>query len=141
VCFQITPTSDIAAIYNSIMPDAFEPGSISVTPANDKIIISAAMPKRPLSPLELQLFKVPSIASSQTWEYPYKSMFAPKFMAITPTAGKINSQSSSDGSFALFIPEKYYVVVPEKNVLYYYGFALDKKKKDQLNLFIDEFKF
>ena len=140
-CIQINPASELTALYGSLLNNALESTPITVTTLQDKLIFTALNVKRPIIETETNVFKVPSLLNPAIiWSYPYKQMYAPKFIFITPSTTKIDSQTPVAANFTLFNTTKFSVVAPDKSTLYYFGYSLDNKKAE-MKLLVDEFKF
>lgn len=140
-CIHINQASELTALYGSLLKDSYESSPITVTNMQDKIIFTATNAKRAISETETNVFKVPSILNpSVTWSYPYKQMYTPKFIVITPSTTKIDSQTPVIADFTLFNTEKFSVIASNKSTIYYFGYTLDIKKAE-MKVVVDEFKF
>lgn len=140
-CIHINQASELKAIYGSLLMDSYESRPITVTNLKDKIIFTVTNAKRAISETETNVFKIPSLLNpSVTWSYPYKRMYTPKFIVITPSINKIDSQTPAVADFTLFNTEKFSVIAPDKSTLYYFGYTLDIKKPE-MKIVVDEFKF
>lgn len=126
VCFQFNRVDELVALYSAKLMSNSDATPISTTVADEKIVFCLADAKRPLSEFEKNLLEMPSLVSPDVDPYRYHHLYAPKFVSITITDPRVESQASSRRDFTLFSPQRYSVASPDKSAIYYFGYTLEK---------------
>jgi len=140
-CFQFNPANELVALYGALLEDTLEPGPITLTSVNEKIIFSIAEPKRPISEVEGRLLSTPSLSTpGRTQEYSFKQLFRPKFVVLTPGTTKMATHVPTNGRLTLINPQKFSVAVAEKSTVYYFGYSINRKEPE-MRVWVDSFAF